>query len=106
MGGGKTDLCCQGSRYYTEQIAIGCGVNIIGGEMKMNPFTNPYIVGAVFVIVGLIGIIKQNYKGRPSFLDKIIKFSDKTNRIISFVSCSLLLLAGILIIVCLGILSK
>lgn len=72
----------------------------------MNPFTNPYIVGAVFVIVGLIGIINKNYKGRSSFLENIIKFSDKTNRIISLVSSSLLLLAGILIIVFWGILSK
>lgn len=71
----------------------------------MNPFTNPYIVGSVFIAVGLSGLIRKNYKGRPSILENIIKYSGRTEKILKSASCILLIIAGILIIVFQGLLA-
>lgn len=62
-----------------------------------NPFTNPFIVGIVFIIGGVFGLIKKNIYSRKFFIYRFI--SEKVAKIIDIINCIILILFGIVLII-------
>ena len=63
----------------------------------MDPFTNPYIVGTGFIIIGIINYVVRGRIGKRLLFDK--KSSDRTNRRTSLIMTTLLMLLGVFLLI-------